>query len=531
MSALHTRGLVMALILGCTACPPATPTPDAGGGGVEVCGDGTRQAGEVCDGPELGGATCVSLGFAAGELRCQPRCQDFDRSGCGAPEGCGDGTRNGVERCDGADLGGATCEQQGHRAGELRCSSNCGELDVTRCGPPLSCGDGVRDGIELCDRDDFGGLSCAHLGYTGGYLICGSTCQTILRAGCRVENCTPTTCAAEHASCGEVWDNCGQWLACGQCTAPQVCGGSGTANTCGSGTCTPRSCGEQGRNCGTVPDGCGNRIDCGECVAPMSCGGGGTPNLCGCTPSRCEDLGANCGELDDGCGASLDCGLCSGGAICGGGGHANRCGPNPCTPATCTDLSATCGLVSDGCDALLNCGSCQAPNACGVAGALTCAPRPCTGSSQCPYGELCSGGHCEPLADPRLCLDCDADYAGCVDGGQHACLVNLFFDAADPRTAPPSYCSPSCVDDTECPAGMRCSDRFSVLDLCDPQETCADGQSCRVISGTSTGYCPCQTDTQCTDLGVSGPCTDDGLCLSGRACKLLADLQCADLGR
>ena len=48
-------------------------------------------------------------------------------------------------------------------------------------------------------------------------------------------SCTPTTCAAQNASCGSIADGCGGTLACGNCTAPTTCGGGGKANACGGG--------------------------------------------------------------------------------------------------------------------------------------------------------------------------------------------------------------------------------------------------------------------------------------------------------
>jgi hypothetical protein len=49
--------------------------------GTAFCGDGTIGAGENCEGSNLGGATCQSLGFESGALACGPDCQ-FDTSGC-----------------------------------------------------------------------------------------------------------------------------------------------------------------------------------------------------------------------------------------------------------------------------------------------------------------------------------------------------------------------------------------------------------------------------------------------------------------
>lgn len=67
----------------------------AGAGGTSgLCGDGSvNAAGETCDGTDLGGADCKSLGFDAGSLACLPACS-FDTSGCSAVEMCADGLDN-----------------------------------------------------------------------------------------------------------------------------------------------------------------------------------------------------------------------------------------------------------------------------------------------------------------------------------------------------------------------------------------------------------------------------------------------------
>ncbi len=46
------------------------------------CGDGVRQEGEICDGADLGGASCAGMGHARGELLCLPDCSGYDESGC-----------------------------------------------------------------------------------------------------------------------------------------------------------------------------------------------------------------------------------------------------------------------------------------------------------------------------------------------------------------------------------------------------------------------------------------------------------------
>ena len=50
--------------------------------------------------------SCVEQSYDGGVLGCLNDCTDWDVTGCYV---CGDNTLNGMEECDGADLGGATC--------------------------------------------------------------------------------------------------------------------------------------------------------------------------------------------------------------------------------------------------------------------------------------------------------------------------------------------------------------------------------------------------------------------------------------
>ena len=61
---------------------------ECGGGGGGFCGDNTIDAGETCDGTDLGGETCSSQGCTGGTLSCNGSCSAFDTSSC---TGCGGG--------------------------------------------------------------------------------------------------------------------------------------------------------------------------------------------------------------------------------------------------------------------------------------------------------------------------------------------------------------------------------------------------------------------------------------------------------
>lgn len=169
----------------------ASCTIDTGGcSGPPVCGDGTiNLPTEACDGSDLGGQTCEALGLGPGDLACSGSCT-FDTSGCSAPPTCGDGVINqAFEVCDGDDLGGATCQDVGFLGGDLACGDDC-SFDASGCEGVPFCGDGtINQEDEECDGADFGGLTCDDLGLGGGSLGCSSSC-TIQTAGCQRSGAT-----------------------------------------------------------------------------------------------------------------------------------------------------------------------------------------------------------------------------------------------------------------------------------------------------------------------------------------------------
>ncbi len=182
----------------------------------EVCGDGDIQEGEVCDGDNLGGETCQSLGHGAGELACRSNCTDFDRSNCGAPASCGDGTIDDGEECDGSALGGETCGDLGFGGGELACSDNCLEYDTSGCEAPETCGNGEIDDGEVCDGDNLDGATCESLDEGSGELSCADDCMQYDSSGCESQcqpQCGDRECG-EDPNCGESCGECGEFEAC-----------------------------------------------------------------------------------------------------------------------------------------------------------------------------------------------------------------------------------------------------------------------------------------------------------------------------
>jgi cysteine-rich repeat protein len=113
------------------------------------CGNGQLEAGEICDGDDLGGFVCPEGGLAG----CFPDCSQLDVRGC---HYCGNGRREGpdavppgTEECDAGDLGGATCQLGGPLmcTGGTLAEGGC-RLDRSGC---WECGNDRLDPGEECD--------------------------------------------------------------------------------------------------------------------------------------------------------------------------------------------------------------------------------------------------------------------------------------------------------------------------------------------------------------------------------------------
>lgn len=75
---------------GTTSGTPETTTGTPGtdsGGNTGNCGNGAIDAGEQCDGADLQGFDCASLGLSGGTLACDPVMCTFDTSMCTAGPG------------------------------------------------------------------------------------------------------------------------------------------------------------------------------------------------------------------------------------------------------------------------------------------------------------------------------------------------------------------------------------------------------------------------------------------------------------
>lgn len=99
----------------------------------DPCGNGIIDAGEECDGVDLGGQDCVDQGFDMGQLGCSDDCT-FDVSACETiEEFCGDGIVNAGEQCEPGMLGNATCASTGFVFGTLGCNAQTCVYDTSGC--------------------------------------------------------------------------------------------------------------------------------------------------------------------------------------------------------------------------------------------------------------------------------------------------------------------------------------------------------------------------------------------------------------
>jgi cysteine-rich repeat protein len=149
--------------------------------GVPTCGNGIWEAGEACeDGNTLdldGCSSTCQLEFVCGDGTCEASSGETCAlcPGDCCPD-CGNGVINPGEECDGASLGGVTCESLCYPGGTPSCTAHC-TIDPSTCTGSLPvCGNGVLECGEECDQGALGGLSCNALGYGDGELGCSSSC-------------------------------------------------------------------------------------------------------------------------------------------------------------------------------------------------------------------------------------------------------------------------------------------------------------------------------------------------------------------
>ncbi len=137
------------------------------------CGDEVVDTAESCDDGNAGGGDGCSASCEGEE--------GWDCSSGSCEPVCGDNRVVGEETCDGTDLRGESCVSIGQAAGDLGCDAQC-EWDITDCTGTAVCGDGVQEGDEQCDdgnQDSCDGCSdaCMVEACGNGRMECDETCD------------------------------------------------------------------------------------------------------------------------------------------------------------------------------------------------------------------------------------------------------------------------------------------------------------------------------------------------------------------
>ncbi|MBU1245028.1 DUF4215 domain-containing protein [Myxococcota bacterium] len=348
-----------------------------------VCGNDVIEGTEFCDTTKLGGATCISLGYATGTLACASNCQ-YDTVNCAQAAECGNGALDTGENCDGEDLNSQTCQTLGLGSGVLSCTDAC-VFDVSRCS---ACGNNQIDTGEQCDTDQLGAMTCEQLGFAGGTLTCGGDCQYDTR------NCALASCGNGTVESGENCD--GNDLNSQTCVTQGFTSGTLSCNpdcSINTGACT--SCGngaiETGEQCDGTNIGTGTCAGQGFTGGTLTCNANCTFNTAGCT--RCGNGTVETGEDCDGASmAGHTCvteGFASGTLTCN-----TNCTLNPTGCSMCGNGVINGGEQCDGTN--LGVGTCQ--NQGFTAGLLSCNTN-CTfntaGCTLCGNGSIESGEQCE----------------------------------------------------------------------------------------------------------------------------------------
>ncbi len=389
-----------------------------------TCGDGIRQLYEECEGTNLAGQSCASLGLGAGTLACSSDCT-FDTHACSAQGRCGDGVRQPGEQCDGADLGGASCATLNLGSGTLACSAVC-QYDSTGCSSQAQCGNGVVEGSEDCDGMNFGGKTCQSLGqgFSGGTLTCTTSCTL------DTSNCT------QNAACNNGVIEAGE-----QCDGTQF--GGATCQTFGYAggqlRCTPTctidksGCNDQAEICDNgIDDDGDNAIDCNDidCSSNSACNG--SPENCTNGIDDDNDGQTDCDDVD--CNGNSAC-ASSGEEICDNGTDDDgnflcdcmdilACLLDPaCLLADSSETSCTDNQDNDG-DCLIDCDDpdCDSDVACGATpedctngidddndGQTDCGDSDCAQDEACNQTEDCSNGVDDDHDGQTDCDDPDCD--------------------------------------------------------------------------------------------------------------------------
>ncbi len=161
---------------GCNFGSGDSGNPDDPGVEKDVCGNSIIEDGEACDKDKI---SCTSFGYVSGMANCVTDCSGYDTSTCSNEPACGNGTEDAGEVCEPGQT--ALCTDFGYNFGKALCKWDCSRYDTSSCTEEPSCGNGTVEGYELCDSE---AVSCTNFGYTSGMASCDSDCSGFDTTAC-----------------------------------------------------------------------------------------------------------------------------------------------------------------------------------------------------------------------------------------------------------------------------------------------------------------------------------------------------------
>lgn len=144
----------------------------------DTCGNGKIDEGEVCDGNLINCTDIDDRLYSGGRAWCRDDCLGYDTITCEEVfHECGNGIVEGPEECDGGVIDCVDIDPYLFSGGKAACKDDCSGWDTITCDErePV-CGDGIVELGEVCDSET---RRCAEINpeYYLGMAECNETCD------------------------------------------------------------------------------------------------------------------------------------------------------------------------------------------------------------------------------------------------------------------------------------------------------------------------------------------------------------------